>query len=160
MSKIAWNSFVTGEYFFKQDKLEKCISEYIRNLPGASLDDEALQGDSGIILRNIEAQHGLLVARAKNIYSFSHITFQEYFTARETIIVRQSAEEALQELVSHLFDKRWLEVFLLAVSMSSNAERLVLLMKTKIDNLLADHQELQKYLQWLNTKTTAANIKY
>ena len=159
LSKIAWETFKPGDYFFKQDKAERLISEYIRNLPGANLDDEALQGDSEIVLKNIEAQHGLLVARAKHIYSFSHLTFQEYFTAREIILVRQSSDKALQELVSHLFEPRWREVFLLAVAMSPNAEKLVLLMKEKIDSLLAEDTNLQKYLQWLNEKAQQNNTK-
>ena len=160
LSKIAWETFSVGDYFFKQDKAERLISEYIRNLPGANLDDEALEGDSGIVLKNIEAQHGLFVARAKHIYSFSHLTFQEYFTAREIIFVRQSSDEALQELVSHIFKKRWREVFLLAVAMSPNAERLVLLMKEKIDRLLADDADLQKYLQWLQEKAQQEHLLF
>ena len=160
LSKIAWETFTPGDYFFKQDKAERLISEYIRNLPSANLDDEALQGDSEIVLKNIEAQHGLLVARAKYIYSFSHLTFQEYFTAREIITVRQSNDEALQELVSHLFEPRWREVFLLAVAMSPNAERLVLLMKQHIDNLLAEDTKIQNFLRWLYQKTQTVNIKF
>ena len=160
LSNIAWKTFAPGEYFFKRDKAKRYISEYIRNLPGANIDDEALQGDSGIVLDNIEAQHGLLVARAKNIYSFSHLTFQEYFTAREIIIVRQSSDDALQELVSHLFEQRWREVFLLAVAMSPNAEKLVLLMKQKIDGLLAKDHKLQNFLHWLNKKTIEVDIEY
>lgn len=160
LSNIAWKTFAPGNYFFKIDAAKRYISEYIRNLPGANLDDEALQGDSGIVLKNIEAQHGLLVERARNIYSFSHLTFQEYFTAREIILVRQSDEKALAELVSHLFDKRWREVFLLAVAMSPNAEKLVLLMKSKIDDLLGEDDDLQQYLQWLNNKTQAANFQF
>ncbi len=159
LSNIAWKTFEPGDYFFKVDRAKRYISEYIRNLPGANLDDEALQGDSGIVLKNIEAQHGLLVARAKNIYSFSHLTFQEYFTAREIILVRQSRYKALQELVSHLFDKRWREVFLLAVAMSPNAERLVLLMKNKIDYLMAKDDRLQQFLDWLHKKTNIINIQ-
>ena len=159
LSQIAWKTFAPGDYFFKTDVAKRYISEYIRNLPGANLEDEALQGDSGVVLTNIEAQHGLLTARARNIYSFSHLTFQEYFTAREIILVRQSTDKALQELVSHLFDKRWREVFLLAVSMSPNAERLVLMMKEKCDNLLAEDKELQSYLQWLKRKTEKANLE-
>ncbi|MGB5713678.1 MAG: NACHT domain-containing protein, partial [Waterburya sp.] len=92
LSQIAWKTFAPGDYFFKVDQAKRYISQYIRNLPGANLDDEALQGDSGIVLRNIEAQHGLLTARARNIYSFSHLTFQEYFTAREIVLVRQSSD--------------------------------------------------------------------
>ena len=160
LSKIAWETFSVGDYFFKQDKAERLISEYIRNLPGANLDDEALQGDSEIVLKNIEAQHGLLVARAKHIYSFSHLTFQEYFTAREIILVRQSSDKALRELVSHLFKKRWREVFLLAVAMSPDAERLVLLMKDKIDRLLANDADLQKYLQWLQEKAQQEHLLF
>ncbi|MGB5631207.1 MAG: histidine kinase, partial [Waterburya sp.] len=160
LSQIAWKTFAPGDYFFKVDQAKRYISQYIRNLPGANLDDEALQGDSGIVLRNIEAQHGLLTARARNIYSFSHLTFQEYFTAREIVLVRQSSDEALQELAEHLLEKRWREVFLLAVSMSPNAEKLVLLMKDRIDSLLAADQELQQYLQWLDRKTQAVNLKF
>ena len=79
------------------------------------------------------------------------------------MIVRQSSEnalQALQELVNHLFDKRWREVFLLATAMSSNADRLVLLMKEKIDSFLAQDEKLQEYLEWLKEKTTTVNIEY
>ena len=75
LSKIAWDTFSPGEYFFKQEKVERYISQYIRNLPGANTDEEALRLDSDAVLRSIESQHGLLVARAKEIYSFSHLTF-------------------------------------------------------------------------------------
>lgn len=160
LSKIAWDTFAPGEYFFKQDKAERFIGEYIRNLPGASNDEEALRLDSEAVLKSIESQHGFLVARAKNIYSFSHLTFQEYFTAREIIIVRQSNKEALQELISHLFEKRWREVFSLAVAMSPNADKLVLLMKEKIDGLVAKDEKLQQFLQWLDEKTKNLDIKF
>ncbi|WP_245916087.1 NACHT C-terminal helical domain 2-containing protein [Merismopedia glauca] len=159
LSKIAWDTFAPGEYFFKQEVAEKYISEYIRNLPGASIDEEALQLDSEVVLKSIEAQHGLLVARAKHIYSFSHLTFHEYFTAREIVIVRQSAEAALPELVSHIFEKRWREVFLLVVAMSDNADRLVLLMKEKIDISVARDEKIQEFLQWLNVRISKLNSK-
>lgn len=150
LSKLAWETFSQGEYFFKQDKAERLIGEYIRNLPGANTDEEALKLDSEVVLKSIESQYGLLVERAKGIYSFSHLTFQEYFAAREIIVVRQSSDEVLEELVSHLLDKRWREVFLLGVAMSPNAKKLVLFIKNKIDNLLANDEALQLYLEWLN----------
>ena len=34
------------------------------------------------VLKAIEAQHGIFSQRAQRIYSFAHLTFQEYFTAQ------------------------------------------------------------------------------
>lgn len=150
LSKIALTTFEAGDYFFKQKEAERYITDYIRNLPGANTDEEALQLDSEVVLRSIEAQHGLLIERAKGIYSFSHLTFHEYFTAREIIINQQSSEEALRKLVSHLTDIQWREVFLLAAGMSSRADKLLLLMKHETDYLIHSCKNLQKILNRLN----------
>ncbi|MBE9210404.1 NACHT domain-containing NTPase [Nostoc sp. LEGE 06077] len=160
LSKIALTTFERGDYFFKQKIAEQYITEYIRNLSGASTDEEALQVDSEEVLRSIEHHHGLVVARAKGIYSFSHLTFHEYFTAREIIFVKQSSEKALQSLVVHVIEKRWREVFFLAVGMSPSADRLLLLMKDKVDAILAEDENLQNLLLWSNEKSLAVNIQY
>ncbi|MEH2078970.1 MAG: hypothetical protein V7K89_02820 [Nostoc sp.] len=160
LSKMALTTFERGDYFFKQKVAEQYITEYIRNLPDANTDEEALQLDSEQVLRSIEHHHGLVVARAKGIYSFSHLTFHEYFTAREFVVVRQSSEEALQNLVSHITEKRWREVFLLAVGMSPSADRLLLLMKEKIDFMVADDQNSQKFLLWVRKKSLSVKFSY
>ncbi|MEH1777873.1 MAG: NACHT domain-containing NTPase [Nostoc sp.] len=160
LSKIALTTFEGSEYFFKQKVAEQYITEYIRNLPDANTDEEALQLDSEQVLRSIEHHHGLVVARAKRIYSFSHLTFHEYFTAREFVVVRQSSEEALQNLVSHITEKYWREVFLLAVGMSPSADRLLLLMKEKIDFMVAGDQRLQEFLLWVQKKSLSVEVYY
>ncbi len=83
LSQIAIDTFELGNYFFKQKVVERKINDYIRNLPGANIEEDVLQLDSEDVLKSIEAQHGLLVERARGIYSFSHLTFHEYFTARK-----------------------------------------------------------------------------
>ncbi len=153
LSKIALTTFEAGDYFFKQKEAERYITQYIRNLPGASTEEEALQVDSKVVLNSIEAQHGLLIERAKGIYSFSHLTFHEYFTAREIIINQQPSSNALHNLVNHLLDDiRWREVFMLAVEMSPSADNLFNLMKNKIDELNKD-ENIQEFLTWLNKKS-------
>ncbi|MEH2170058.1 MAG: NACHT domain-containing NTPase [Nostoc sp.] len=160
LSKMALTTFERGDYFFKQKVAEHYITEYIRNLPGANTDEEALQLDSEQVLRSIEHHHGLVVARAKGIYSFSHLTFHEYFTAREFVVVRQSSEETLQNLVSHITEQRWREVFLLAVGMSPSADRLLLLMKEKIDTLITTDEKLQDFLMWVQNKSLYVDTNY
>lgn len=149
LSYIALNTFTQGDYFFKQQRVEQYITDYIRQLPNASPDPETLQLDSEAILDAIEAQHGLLIERAKSIYSFSHLTFQEYFVARELVFRNPQLDSTLQELVSHTTDKRWREVFLLTTEMLKDASLLLLPMKRRIDELVASNSRLQKFLSYV-----------
>ncbi|WP_414582720.1 NACHT domain-containing protein [Scytonema sp. PCC 10023] len=160
LSKIALITFEGGNYFFKQKVAEYYITEYIRNLPDANTDPEALQLDSERILKSIEAQHGILVERAKGIYSFSHLTFHEYFTARELVVCKQSSEEALQNLVTHMMEKRWREVLFLALGMSPSADRLLLLMKEKVDGLVTADKKLQQFFMWVSQKSSSVDVPY
>ncbi|MBD2013898.1 NACHT domain-containing NTPase [Microcoleus sp. FACHB-53] len=120
LSQVAAITFERGDYFFEQDKIQRYIADYLRTLPNAITDPETLQQDSEVVLKSIEAQHGLLVERARGIYSFSHLTFQEYFTAK--YFVESSDSQALENLSSHITETRWREVFLLTTEMLPNAE--------------------------------------
>ena len=122
----------------KQKELEHYISDYIHNLPDSQDDPEALQLDSEAVLKSIEAQHGLLVERAQKIYSFSHLTFQEYFTALKIVINCNSyppEQQTWQILISKITDKRWREVFLLVVEMSDFLIKIVNSEKTELDDI-------------------------
>ncbi|RUS93308.1 hypothetical protein DSM106972_096640 [Dulcicalothrix desertica PCC 7102] len=100
LSQVAYSTFEQGQYFFKQKEVEARIIEYIRNLPDYSDDEEALQLDCEAVLKSIEAQHGLFVERARGIYSFSHLTFHEYFTARK--IKEAGNNKLLLDLCTHI----------------------------------------------------------
>ena len=54
LGQIAFNTFVNGEYFFRQEDLQRQIKDYICNLPEASADPEALRLDSEVVLKAIE----------------------------------------------------------------------------------------------------------
>lgn len=139
LSQLAFKAFERSEYFFKQQKVEQHIRDYLQTLPDADNEPADLQLDSEAVLKSIEAQHGLLVERARHIYSFSHLSFQEYFTAKQVIASRNPKvlERSLQGLLVHLTEKRWREVFLLAVEMLPDADYLLGLMKAQTDILLA-----------------------
>lgn len=104
LSEIAFKTFEKGEYFFKQSRIENLILEFIQNLPDAKNDPETLRLDSEVMLKAIEAQHGILVERAKGIYSFSHLGFQEYLT-----IVHSEVNhlEHYKFMASKFLESRW-----------------------------------------------------
>jgi predicted NACHT family NTPase len=162
LGQIALLTFKRGDYFFKQNELEQHIANYICNLPSVSTTTELLQLDSEAVVKSIEAQHGLLVERARGIYSFSHLSFQEYFTAKEIVSISdpQFLEKTLRELVSNITEKRWREVFLLTVGMLRNADYLLLMMKEKVDGLIANHEKLQNFLAWVNQKSCSVTSRH
>jgi predicted NACHT family NTPase len=158
LSYVAASTFSQGNYLLPEAKMRQLIGEYLRHLPQGITDADALEIESGAVLKAIEAQHGLLIERARGIYSFSHLTFHEYFTARE--IVANANTQTLQEFVTHLNEKRWREVFLLSAGMLQPGDDLFLLMKEQIDTLAAKNAKLQDYLRWLWQKSLAVNTSY
>jgi len=153
LSQIAAITFEQGDYFLEQDKIQQLIADYLCSLPNANSDPAQLQLDSEAVLQAIEAQHGLLVERAKGIYSFSHLTFQEYFTAKKIIASREP--QAWESLVNHVAEKRWREVFLL-----TSSSLLLRLMKKNIDDLMASDEKLQQFLLWVSRKSASVQVPY
>ncbi|MHC5615640.1 MAG: NACHT domain-containing protein [Nostoc sp.] len=155
LSQIAAATFEQGQYFFEQRIVEQYIGEYIQNLTDTPMDAEELQIESEAALKAIEAQHGLLAERARGIFSFSYLAFQEYLTARKIVASHnlQAFEQALGGLVSHITDPQWREIFLLTATMLRSADSLVLLMKQQIDTLVAQDPYLQEFLTWASQKS-------
>ena len=155
LSQIAAATFEKGQYFFEQRTVEQYISDYIQNLTNVPMDAESLQIKSEAALKAIEVQHGLLAERARGIFSFSYLAFQEYFTARKIVASHnlQALEQALEGLVSHITEPHWREVFLLTATMLRSADSLVQLMKQQIDALVAQDPYLQEFLTWASQKS-------
>ncbi len=155
LSQIAAVTFEEGQYFFEQRVIEQYIGDYIRNLPEVPMEPEELQLESEAVLKAIEAQHGLLTERARGIFSFSYLAFQEYFTARKIVANHnlQALEQALAGLVSHITDPHWREIFLLTSAMLRSADALMQLMKQQIDALVAQDPYLQEFLTWASQKS-------
>jgi predicted NACHT family NTPase len=150
------------------------IANYLRALPGNQLEPSTIELNSAAVLKSIEGQHGLLIERARRIYSFSHLTFQEYFTARAIVA---ASESSLPQLVRHLSEKRWREVFLLTAQMLPDANLLLQLMQQQIDRLVftefqnlaenatATHaatsdESLQQFLMWVIQKALEVKTSY
>lgn len=156
LNQVGFTTFDQGEYFFEQSKIQQYIADYLRLSPEGETDPVVLQLDSEVVLKSIESQHGLLVERSHGVYSFSHLTFQEYFTARyiaTSDFVEENNELLQHQLVRYITEKRWREVFFLVTDLLPKADELLLLMKQQADRLIASDEKLQQFLRWVIEKS-------
>ncbi len=151
LSLIAATLFEQGKYFFEKHEILALIVQYLSQLPDHALDPEVLWQQSEALLRAIALEHGLLVERARDVFSFSHLTFQEYLTARRYFIQSLHEPAGLNTLAARITDPRWQEVIALSAELLPDADPLMALIQQHLDQQVADPRLLQ-VLQWLERK--------
>ena len=151
LSQLAAIAFERNDYFFERDIIRQLIADSITKLTDEKNAPAQVQLDSEAVLKSIAEQHGLLVERARGIYSFSHLTFQEYFTAWR--FANSLEPELLEKLVIHINEERWREVFLLTAEMLPSADELMRLIKEEVDKIIPNDKKLEHFFTWLKQKS-------
>lgn len=158
---MALQTFEEKQYLFKEAELELFIASYLDNLAKDS--EHQTQTNSKKLLKSIEAKHGLLVEQAKKVYSFSHLAFQEYLTARKFIFKKDSpvSTAMLLHLVKHITEKRWRDIFLLVAEMSPQADMLFQMMSQQIESqITAQAANIDTFIDWVNCKVGSVKVQY
>src|SRR4028118_399054 len=151
LSEIAHHAFQADRLFLPRREITDQIEQLLKEM----LPDEKFI-DGTAVLKSIEVQHGVLVERAEGIYSFSHLTLQEYLTAQYIDDHRQI--EAL--VTEHLTDERWREVFLLVAGlMRGGADDLLLLMEKEAQKYI-NTPKLQALLRWAEQVTAGSESDF
>ncbi|MEH2218463.1 MAG: NACHT domain-containing protein [Nostoc sp.] len=147
LSEIAYTGFESDRLFFSQRDIVGQIKTFLASNLNAP---QHLNGES--VLDAIAIQQGILVERAEDVFSFSHLTLQEYLTAQYIDDHRQ-----VEKLVTeHLTDKRWKEVFLLVAGlMRGGADDLLLLMEKEAQKYI-NTPKLQALLNWAEQVTVGS----
>jgi len=143
LTELAADLFKENEYFPQQEKLETFI---VSRLGVTKYESEK-------VLKSIEAKSGLLIERSEGFWSFSHLTFQEYLTAKWFV-----ENNKLDELIEHITDSRWREVFLLVIFILPCADNFLMKMKIKIDTLVSGEAKIQEILVWIKQISNTAPL--
>lgn len=140
LAEIAYEGFLNNQFFFRKQK----IVRHLKNFLSDTVDNpKYLDGQK--ILQAIAIQQGILVERAEGVYSFSHVTIQEYLTARHI-----SQEDSLIQVLidKHLTEKHWREVFVLVAGLKDNAEKLLKSIETATQQNI-NTSKLKELLIWV-----------
>ncbi|EKQ69787.1 putative NTPase (NACHT family) [Leptolyngbyaceae cyanobacterium JSC-12] len=139
LSEIAFQGFEANRLFFSQREVVDQIKTFLADNLNAP---RHLNGEA--VLEAIAIQQGILVERAQDVFSFSHLTLQEYLTAQYI-----DDHHLTKQLVKdHLTHERWQEVFLLVAGlMRGGADPLLLAMETQAKTYI-NTPKLRALLTW------------
>jgi NACHT domain len=158
LGEIAYKGFAhlpQRKVFWRDWEITDVISEYIKGV--SEFKQETLEEDAKTILNAIRVEIGLFVERAKDIFSFSHLAFQEYFTAR--YIVYSNDPKLLESVIDqHWLDRRWFVVFVIIAGRLTNGETLLKTLFLKANQVVESNQEIQALFEWLYVTTARAEV--
>jgi predicted NACHT family NTPase len=157
-ARLAAQYFGEGVYFFPQRELAREIAAYLEGLPVADQTVAVEDIDEVAVLKAIEAQHSILTECARRVYTFAHLTFQEYYTAR--YVVDNALEGTLPKLLAHAHEDRWREVLLLAASMFPKADAFFEVFMARLDDIVKEDEKLVAFLGWVERKAASVDVPY
>jgi len=121
LAKVACDTFCEEMPFFSWEEI---VDQFNRNsviLP--------IPPNSGAnILKEFTQHQGLIVEQAKNVFSFSHLTFQEFFTALH--LSRNQSPKIFETLSNETWkEPRWHEVVVLLSGLLTSADILIVCLR-------------------------------
>jgi predicted NACHT family NTPase len=137
--EIAARKFENSENFvlFQQNEIADQIAQFLHL---------ANRKEGVAVLKAMEAQHGLLIERADEIWSFSHFGMQGYFA------IRWLTQLPPAQLVEKIVNSQWQQVIAQLVKFQQPADRLLRLIKQSIDQSISGEPTLNLFLTWISQK--------
>jgi hypothetical protein len=148
LAEIAYTGFFSDRLFFSVRE----VTDQIRTFLASNL-NAPKHLDSEVILEAIQVQQGILVERARDVLSFSHLTLQEYLTAQH-----MADHNLIEALVNRptLTDPRWRETWqLVAGLMRGGADDLLLRLEQQTHPLI-DTDKLKNLIHWADQATVGS----
>ena len=150
LSEIAAKNFEEDRLLFTEQELIDQIKEF-----GEQNSITLSNVDTRKVLEAITVEQGFFVERVSGVFTFPHLTFQEYLTANYFV-----STQSIQRLVTdHLHDKRWREVFLFTAELMPEADRLLAEMEAEAAKSI-NTDGLRALIRWVGRITTASDNLY
>lgn len=129
IGKVACDTFCDESLYFSKQEIINRLNKVSSTYPIQSNQGHAL-------LNEYVLNHGLLIERAKDIFSFSHLTIQEFLTA--FYLSQVQSEKVFKKLASESYsDSRWNEVVVFLGGVLTQADILLVCLRNKMKEAMA-----------------------
>ncbi|MCB0151460.1 MAG: hypothetical protein KDE01_27885, partial [Caldilineaceae bacterium] len=154
-ARIAYDAFARSEIVFPQASLEAWLKAYLVNVPELPA---AVDIDAEAVLQEIVAQHGIFAEQARHLFSFAHLTFQEYYAA--SYVAESMNAGVLDTLLAHVTDAKWREVFLLTASLLPDATMFLERMLRAVNGMAMQATRVKALVQVIGERAGESQAGY
>lgn len=142
ISDVGHGTFKRGELFLPRRTLSRYIEEGIMKLK--KVPAQHINGSK--MLTSIEVNQGIFSKMSSDIYSFSHLTFQEYFAAKYIESV-MDIDEIKRFLDDHLYKDKWREVIAIISGLLPVGDEYISYFRKRIKKLASQDKKVIKLLK-------------
>lgn len=147
-----------GLVFLEKRQLKALIARYITHKLPPKADYDRTLAQSEAILKAIESQHGIIIKRSHEVYSFASQAWHEYFVSYA--ILDKFYLLTSDVPFSQFINKNWRTFLGFTLQKMQNPDNFILQLKQKIDNMLASDRKIQIFLEWVTQKAILVQVSY
>ncbi|MGF1522369.1 MAG: NACHT domain-containing protein [Leptolyngbyaceae cyanobacterium] len=146
LSWLAFFSFRADRLYFDKKTTIKAIESFLDEKIGTPESSKAKD-----VLEIFTAQQGVLYEQARDVFSFCHLTIQEFLVAR---YIFQNYHRFRRFLTRLLVERRWREVFLLFAGLLDDTSTFLVQVQQSSTDYIKDSRNLAALLTWSSGEIT------
>jgi uncharacterized protein (UPF0147 family) len=144
----------------KEGDLELQVRRFLLMNPKLSLDDETAHQEAHDFVQLAKGRTGLLIERGEGVYSFAHLTFQEYLAATDIVYrLVGNIDTMWAEIRPRLHDAHWREVLLLLLGSLNKFEQHPTELVRRIFESTDDYEHILHRHLYLAARALADNVE-
>jgi HEAT repeat protein len=144
----------------KEGDLKLQISRFLLDSPKLQLDEVETGQEAEAFVALVKSRTGLLVEQGDGVYTFAHLTFQEYLAAAH--LKRRyvhGIEQMWQVIQSHLHDPHWREVVLLLLGSLNEFDEHPTALVCRIFEITDDYEDVLHRHLFLAARALADRVQ-
>ncbi|MDY7013459.1 MAG: NACHT domain-containing protein [Cyanobacteriota bacterium] len=158
LSALAIRSLERGKLLFERQEILTHFSEFLRKLLPPTASSQQLGAVAHNFLQRLEQRDRLVVERGQSLYSFINIEVHQYFIGRA--LTAHLASQRFERGLSRFTAKSWRDTFFESLARFNPADDLLLHLKRRADEIVADDPSIQFFLTWASQKAELGETTY